>query len=66
MNFTLDNLWGTLKGLIDLCMGLPEGEFVLMRDGSKSVIRIYSKNEEEAVQENTAQSEVDADKENDE
>jgi len=35
------NMWGILKLLIDKCMALPEGKYVLLRDPNKSCIKLF-------------------------
>ncbi|KAJ2303465.1 Eukaryotic translation initiation factor 3 subunit D, partial [Coemansia sp. RSA 2706] len=35
------NAWGILKALIDLCLGLDEGKYVIMRDPNKPLIQLY-------------------------
>ncbi|KAJ2805665.1 hypothetical protein H4R20_001994 [Coemansia guatemalensis] len=34
--------WGIVKALVDLCLGLDEGKYVIMRDPNKPLILIYS------------------------
>lgn len=35
-------LWGSLKEIIDRCMALEEGEYLLWRDPNNPVVKIYS------------------------
>ncbi|KAJ2481699.1 hypothetical protein IWW56_001610 [Coemansia sp. RSA 2131] len=35
------NAWGIAKALIDLCLGLEEGKYVIMRDPNKPLILLY-------------------------
>ena len=35
MNLSLPNAWGVIKALIDRCMALPEGKYLLMKDPVK-------------------------------
>ncbi|KAJ2391676.1 hypothetical protein H4S02_001204, partial [Coemansia sp. RSA 2611] len=35
------NAWGILKALIDLCLRLDEGKYVIMRDPNKPLIQLY-------------------------
>jgi translation initiation factor 3 subunit D len=42
INLNVSNAWGILKAVIDLCLGLEEGKFLLMKDPNKQVIRLYS------------------------
>ncbi|KAG4303205.1 hypothetical protein PCANB_000601 [Pneumocystis canis] len=41
MNLSLSNAWGIVRMIIDLCMGMPEGKYVLVKDPNKSIIRLY-------------------------
>ncbi|KAJ2631716.1 hypothetical protein GGF44_003908 [Coemansia sp. RSA 1694] len=34
--------WGIVKALVDLCLEMPEGRYVIMRDPNKPLIRLYS------------------------
>ncbi|KTW28371.1 hypothetical protein T552_01632 [Pneumocystis carinii B80] len=42
MNLSLSNAWGIVRTIVDLCLGLPEGKYVLVKDPNKSIIRLYS------------------------
>ncbi|KAL6542834.1 Eukaryotic translation initiation factor 3 subunit D [Orobanche hederae] len=35
------NMWGILKSIVDLCMKLKEGKYVLVKDPTKPQVRIY-------------------------
>jgi len=37
----MDNGWGILRVIIDTCLKLPEGKYLLLRDPNKGVIRLY-------------------------
>lgn len=41
INLSLDNGWGILRCIIDTCMKLKEGKYLIMKDPMKPVIRIY-------------------------
>lgn len=41
INLSMDNGWGILRCIIDTCMKLKEGKYLIMKDPNKSVIRIY-------------------------
>ncbi|KAG5440568.1 hypothetical protein PCK2_000393 [Pneumocystis canis] len=41
MNLSLSNAWGIVRMIIELCLGLPEGKYVLVKDPNKSIIRLY-------------------------
>ncbi|KAJ2115714.1 hypothetical protein IW146_002088 [Coemansia sp. RSA 922] len=34
--------WGIVKALVDMCLEMPEGRYVIMRDPNKPLIKIYS------------------------
>jgi translation initiation factor 3 subunit D len=34
-------MWGIVKSIVDLCMKLNEGKYVIVKDPSKPQIRIY-------------------------
>merc|ERR1719440_289389 len=42
INLNLANAWGILKAIIDLCLGLDEGKYLLLKDPNKPVIRFYA------------------------
>lgn len=42
INLNVANSWGVLKSIVDLCLALEEGKFLLMKDPNKEVIRLYS------------------------
>jgi len=41
INLNMDNAWGILRCIIDTCMKLKEGKFLIMKDPNKPVIRLY-------------------------
>merc|ERR1711935_505293 len=42
INLNVSNSWGVLKSIVDLCLALEEGKFLLMKDPNKEVIRLSS------------------------
>ncbi|KAF5363717.1 hypothetical protein D9756_000296 [Leucocoprinus leucothites] len=42
LNVSLANGWGIVRTVTDLCMKLPEGKYVLVKDPNKPVIRLYA------------------------
>ncbi|KAG9297961.1 hypothetical protein G9A89_018789 [Geosiphon pyriformis] len=42
MNFSVSNGWGIVRTIVDLCMKLPEGKYILLKDPNKPVVRLYS------------------------
>ncbi|XP_075505455.1 eukaryotic translation initiation factor 3 subunit D-like [Primulina tabacum] len=41
INLNTSNMWGIVKSIVDLCMKLKEGKYVLVKDPSKPQVRIY-------------------------
>ncbi|KAI9085002.1 hypothetical protein K1719_032994 [Acacia pycnantha] len=41
INLNTNNMWGIVKSIVDLCMKLNEGKYVLVKDPSKPQVRIY-------------------------
>ncbi|RPB24795.1 translation initiation factor eIF3 [Terfezia boudieri ATCC MYA-4762] len=41
MNLSLSNQWGIVRTIIDMCMSMPEGKYVLVKDPNKPVLRLY-------------------------
>lgn len=41
INLSTSNMWGIVKSIVDLCMKLNEGKYVLVKDPSKPQVRIY-------------------------
>ncbi|KAK9458958.1 eukaryotic translation initiation factor 3 subunit D [Lipomyces oligophaga] len=41
MNFSVANGWGIVRSFIDMCLALPEGKYVIVKDPNKPVIRLY-------------------------
>ncbi|GMJ14681.1 hypothetical protein like AT4G20980 [Hibiscus trionum] len=41
INLNTANMWGIVKSIVDLCMKLNEGKYVLVKDPSKPQVRIY-------------------------
>ncbi|KAK9728604.1 hypothetical protein K7432_000951 [Basidiobolus ranarum] len=42
MNLSLQNAWGILKAMVDICLRLPEGKFILVKDPNRPMLRLYS------------------------
>ncbi|KAH6914715.1 eukaryotic translation initiation factor 3 subunit 7 [Coprinopsis sp. MPI-PUGE-AT-0042] len=42
LNVSLANGWGIVRTIVDMCMKMPEGKYVLVKDPNKPVIRLYS------------------------
>uniref|UniRef100_A0A7N0REG1 Eukaryotic translation initiation factor 3 subunit D n=1 Tax=Kalanchoe fedtschenkoi TaxID=63787 RepID=A0A7N0REG1_KALFE len=41
INLNTANMWGIVKSIVDLCMKLNEGKYVLVKDPTKPQVRIY-------------------------
>ncbi|KAI8375038.1 eukaryotic translation initiation factor 3 subunit D [Choanephora cucurbitarum] len=42
MNLSLTNGWGIVKAVVDMCLQLPEGTYVMMKDPNRPILRIYA------------------------
>lgn len=42
LGVSVTNGWGIVRTVIDMCMKMPEGKYVLVKDPNKPVIRLYS------------------------
>jgi len=42
INLNIGNAWGILKAIIDLCLQLEEGKYLLLKDPNKPVVRFYA------------------------
>ncbi|KAG8138193.1 hypothetical protein E2320_004121 [Naja naja] len=42
INLIMENAWGILRCVIDICMKLDEGKYLILKDPNKQVIRVYS------------------------
>lgn len=47
MNLSLPNGWGIVKAVSDMCLQLPEGKYILMKDPNRSILRVYEVPSEE-------------------
>jgi translation initiation factor 3 subunit D len=41
INLNMDNAWGIMRCIIDICMKQKEGKYLIMKDPNKPVIRLY-------------------------
>eukprot|EP00249_Psilotum_nudum_P010805 c22778_g1_i1 orf=388-2046(-) len=41
INLNTANMWGIVKSIVDLCLKLAEGKYVLVKDPSKPQVRLY-------------------------
>jgi len=42
INLSMDNAWGILRCIIDLCIKQEDGKYLIMKDPNKPVVRIYN------------------------
>ncbi|XP_029691797.1 eukaryotic translation initiation factor 3 subunit D-like isoform X2 [Takifugu rubripes] len=42
INLSMENAWGILRCVIDICRKLDEGKYLILNDPNKQVIRVYS------------------------
>jgi len=41
INLNVNNMWGILKTVVDMCMKLSDGKYLLVKDPNKPLIRLY-------------------------
>lgn len=41
MNLNLANGWGIVRTIVDMCRGMKEGKYVLVKDPNKTLLRLY-------------------------
>jgi translation initiation factor 3 subunit D len=41
MNLNLNNGWGIVRTIVDMCLRKPEGKYVLVKDPNKPLLRLY-------------------------
>ncbi|CAO3590710.1 unnamed protein product [Absidia cylindrospora] len=42
MNLSLNNGWGIVKAVVDMCLQLSDGRYVMMKDPNRPILRIYA------------------------
>ncbi|KAF2636616.1 translation initiation factor eIF-3, subunit D [Massarina eburnea CBS 473.64] len=42
MALNLNNGWGIVRTIVDMCLKMEEGKYVLVKDPNKSILRLYS------------------------
>merc|ERR1711998_752493 len=65
INLNTSNAWGILKAIVDLCLQLEEGKYLLLKDPNKPVIRFYSIPQDAFEEEEPAAAEEDEEEEDD-
>ena len=41
MNLNLANGWGIVRTIVDMCLKMSEGKYVLVKDPNKPLLRLY-------------------------
>lgn len=41
INLSTGNMWGITKHIVDACMALPEGKYLIVKDPNKTILRMY-------------------------
>eukprot|EP00897_Mesotaenium_endlicherianum_P004132 jgi/Mesen1/3747/ME000204S03007 len=41
ITLSMNNMWGIFKSLVDICMNLEEGKYLLIKDPNKPTLRLY-------------------------
>ena len=41
MNLNLNNGWGIVRTIVDMCLKKPEGKYVLVKDPNRPLLRLY-------------------------
>ena len=41
MNLNMDNSWGIVRAVVDLCMKLKDGKYLIVKDPNKQLLRLY-------------------------
>lgn len=41
INLNMDNAWGILRCIVDTCMKLPQGKYLLLKDPNKPALLLY-------------------------
>lgn len=41
MNLNLANGWGIVRTIVDMCLKMNEGKYVLVKDPNKPLLRLY-------------------------
>lgn len=42
INLHMENCWGIVRAVIDLCLKLDEGKYIVVKEPNKPVMRLYS------------------------
>ena len=42
INLHMENCWGIVRAIIDVCLKLDEGKFIIVKEPNKPVMRLYS------------------------
>ena len=42
INLSMDNCWGIVRALVDMCLKLDEGKYLIVKDPNKQLMRLYT------------------------
>jgi len=42
MALNLNNGWGIVRTIVDMCLKMEEGKYVLVKDPNKAILRLYA------------------------
>ena len=42
INLHMENCWGIVRAIVDLCLKLDEGKYLIVKEPNKPVMRLYS------------------------
>lgn len=42
INLHMENCWGIVRAIIDVCLKLEEGKYIIVKEPNKPVMRLYS------------------------
>jgi translation initiation factor 3 subunit D len=47
INLNVDNGWGIFKAVVDICFGMSDGKYVLVKDPNKPILKLYQVNQDQ-------------------
>lgn len=42
INLHMENCWGIIRAIVDLCLKLDDGKFLIVKEPNKPVMRLYA------------------------
>jgi translation initiation factor 3 subunit D len=58
INLNINNMWGILRVIIDICFKLPDGKYLLLKDPNKSLLGLYEISQDTFEDPNSAPAET--------